>query len=105
MKQGTPPVLLIGASLLVVAALCLISRTGRRVFVLLAIPAVPYTAYMIGYTSIGSAWLPAAAWPPAVQAVWVLLPALLAIFVIAALRRARAATREQVLPEGPRPTD
>ena len=105
MKQGTPPMLLIGASLLLAVAVCLISRTGRRVLVLLAIPGVPYTAYMIGYTSIASTWLPAAAWPPAVQAVWVLLPALLAIFVIIGLRRARAAPRGQAPPEGSRPTD
>jgi hypothetical protein len=103
-KQGTPPVLLIGASLLLGVAVCLISRTGRRVLVLLAIPGVPYAAYMIGYTSIASAWLPAAAWPPAVQAVLVLLPALLAIFVIIGLRHARAA-RGQAPPEGSRPTD
>ena len=103
--QGNNPVLLIGASLVLAVAVCVISRTGRRVLVLLAIPGVPYAAYMIGYTSIASSWLPAAAWPAAAQAVWVLLPALLAIFVIIGLRRARAAPRGQAPPEGSRPTD
>ena len=103
--QGNNPLLLIGASLVLAVALCLISPTGRRLLVLLAIPFVPYAAYMLNNQYDGPVSWPAAAWPPAVQSVWVLLPALLAIFVITALRRARAGPRGQAPPEDSRPTD
>ena len=98
--QGRTPVLLIGASLVLAVAVCLISRTGRRVLVLLAIPGVPYAGYLLGSTYGGPAW-----WPAAMQATWVLLPALLAIFVITALARARGTPRGQAPPQGPRLTE
>jgi len=103
--QGNNPVLLIGASLVLAVAACLISPTGRRLLILLAIPFVPYACYMLNNQYDGPISWPAAAWPPAVQSVWVLLPALLAIFVITALRRARAGPRGQAPPEDSRPTD
>lgn len=81
---------------MLVVAVCVISPTGRRLLILLAIPGVPYACYLLGNIYVF------AIWPPAVQAVWVLLPGLLAIFVITALARARGASRGQAPPEGSR---
>jgi hypothetical protein len=97
--RGRAPVLLIGAALGLAAAVCLISRTGRRVLVLLVIPCVPYAGYLYG----GPAW-----WPAAVTAAELLLPVLLATFIAMTLIRARSAPREQTAPppdppQGPHP--
>ncbi|HEV2372683.1 MAG TPA: hypothetical protein VGS19_10980 [Streptosporangiaceae bacterium] len=98
--QGRTPALLIGASLLLTVAVCLTTRTGRRVLALLAIPGVPYAGYLLGSMYGGPAW-----WPTAMQAAWVLLPTLLAIFVTIALARARSAPHGGNPPQGSSPAD
>jgi hypothetical protein len=94
--QGFTPLAVIAAALVLATAVCLISRAGRRALVLLVIPGVPYASYLIGSMYAGPGW-----WPGALSATEVLLPVLLAMFVIImAVLRARNGAAHSAAPPG-----